>query len=139
LEQKSLVESDLPRLRAVKAAHEEIVAEFAAEQAEIRREELRRQGDELDAAEREALAETVAACREFDAAARKVLELQDRRQMFKRTHPEMAGYADSALNAHAPLPRTAAQVFGLAHRAVFDPDSVGSREGLQGWDLFVHE
>jgi hypothetical protein len=133
LERRNVIESDLPRLRSSLLAFQEITAEHQAEVAEARRAALREQGDELDSEEREALRETVAKCRDFDTAARRVLEIQERRQSFKRAYPEMAGFADSALNAHAPLPRTAAQMFGLVHRAVFDPGSVGDRSHLQGW------
>jgi hypothetical protein len=139
-ERKVVAESELPRLRSRLLAFQEITAEHQAEAAEARRAELRKQGDEIDAEEREALHEIVARFRDFRVAVADWMTIQSRRQGFRLANAvDLPGYPESALDAidTTGTPRTVRQVFERVYTADVEPESVGSPRQLQGWQEFV--
>jgi hypothetical protein len=137
-ERKTVVESDLPRLRSSLLAFQEILAEHQAEVAEERRAALREQGDALDAEERERLREVVAEFRMLLSAVEGWQAVQSQRETLRLANPlDMSDYPESALNAMAGVPRSTRQVFELVYRAVVEPEGGGSRQAFQGWDEFT--
>jgi hypothetical protein len=139
-ERKVVAESELPRLRSRLLAFQEITAEHQAEAAEARRVELRKQGDELDGQEREALLSLVDAFRDFRIASSAWMTVQSQRQSFRLANAnDLPDYQESALQAvdMTGVPKTLRQVFDRLHTAVLEPESVGHASHLQGWQEFV--
>jgi hypothetical protein len=130
----------LPSLRRQLAAVQTITQEHQAEVAAARRAELQVEGDELDALEREKLAEVVDAFRGFADATSAWKVVQSRRQGFQLANRlDLPDYKESALEAIdvTGVPRTLTQVFERVHKAALDPDSVGDVRHLQGWQEFT--